>query len=173
MYYGTITSLYGALPADVVLLLEDAILKTKVGVYQAAEELFENDLSEYHLVPIVALERSELYLSQFKCLRALNALNMVPNPLRQKNDEQQDLQLLMEMSRGALEIKTEGVISSAQKAMREIQTRWATKPVEDYTDVQVRTHVETGLQVMVQEADMLHNHRLSAYESMSWLVSSY
>lgn len=145
MYHGTITSLYGALPRGIVCLLEDAILKTKVGLYQAAEEIFDNGLSAYYKVPIVALERSELYLSQFKCLKALNALNMVSDPLPQENDDEQDIQLLIEMSRGALQIKTKGVYLPAQNAIREIRRKWATKPVNDYTDVQVRAHVETRL----------------------------
>ena len=63
IYHGTITSLYGTLPSTVILVLEDTILKTKLRLYKAAEEIFDYELSAYYQVPIVAIERSELYLS--------------------------------------------------------------------------------------------------------------
>lgn len=143
LYHGTITSLYETLPSTIIPVLEDAILKTRLRLYKAAEEIFNLGLSAYYQVPIVAFERSELYLSQFKFLQALQALDTVPDPLPKANEKDHDVQRLIMISRGIFKIKTEGVYEPALDAVQEIQREWRSKSVDDYTDIQVR-HGDDG-----------------------------
>ncbi|KAK2593625.1 hypothetical protein QQS21_008673 [Conoideocrella luteorostrata] len=137
IYHGTLTSLYGTLPSPMIPVLEDAILKTKLKFYKAAEEAFNCQLSSYNQVPIVAIERSELYLSQFKCLQGLQALDAVRTPISEANERDYDVQRLITISRSIFKIKTEGDTKTALKAAKKIQKDWKAKAVGDYTDIQV------------------------------------
>lgn len=138
LYHGTLTSLYATLPSSIIPVLENAILKTKLKFYKAAEEIFDHELSAYHQVPIVAIERSELYLSQFKCLQGLQALDAIQEDLLQKENERDaDVHRLITISRGVFKIKTNGDHTIALEAAKKIHEDWKSKAVEDYTDIQV------------------------------------
>lgn len=137
LYHGTHTSLYKTLPSSVIPVLEDAILKTKLKFFKAAEDIFNHDLSAYHEVPIIAIERGELYLLQFKFLQALEALDRVPDPLLTASEEDRDVQQLLTVSRGVMKIKTEAVYEPAVDAVQKILREWVSKSVDEYTDIQV------------------------------------
>jgi hypothetical protein len=137
LYHGTHTSLYKTLPSSVIPVLEDAILKTKLKFFKAAEEIFNHDLSAYHEVPIIAIERGELYLQQFKFLQALEALDRVPDPLPTASEEDRDIQQLITIFCAVMKIKTEAVYEPAVDAVQKILREWASKSVDEYTDIQV------------------------------------
>jgi hypothetical protein len=137
LYHGTNTSLYKTLPSFVIPVLEDAILKSKLKFFKAAEEIFNHDLSAYHEVPIIAIERGELYLQQFKFRPALEALDRVPHPLPTANEEDHDVQQLLAIFRGVMKIKTKAVCEPAVEAVQKILREWVSKSVDEYTDIQV------------------------------------
>src|ERR1700735_3926816 len=81
LYHGTHTSLYKSLPSVMIPVLEDAILLTRLRLYDAAEQIFNHELSSYSHVPVVAIEHAEALLHRYKCFRILEVLDKVPEVL--------------------------------------------------------------------------------------------
>jgi hypothetical protein len=137
LYHGTHTSLYKSLPSAVIPILEDAILKTRVRLYEVAEEVFKNELSAYGYIPIVALEHAELLLQGFKCIRVLEVLDRVPENAFTNSEEDRQVRQLFAIFRATMRVQTEGIYGPAMEELRNLQRAWATKPVDDYTDIEV------------------------------------
>lgn len=141
LYCGTHTSLYKSLPSEAVPILEDAILKSRLRLYDAAEEVFDNQLSVYSHIPIVAIEHAETLLHRYKFLRILEVLAKVPEILSPKDNEEHDVQRLIALFRGVVRLQTKGVYKPALDEVERIQRDWASKPVDEYNDIQVRMEI--------------------------------
>ena len=137
LYHGTHTSLYKSLPPDVIPILEDAILKTRVRLYEVAEEVFSNELSAYCHIPIVALEHAELSLHRYKFFRVLEVLDKVPEDAFTNSEEDRQVQQLFAIFRATVRVQTEAIYGPAMKELKNLQRAWATKSVDDYTDIEV------------------------------------
>ncbi|KAI9769746.1 MAG: hypothetical protein M1839_003592 [Geoglossum umbratile] len=132
-YYGIHTSLYRTLPPDAIPILEDAIFKTRIGLYEAAEVVFKKKLSTHSHVPIVAIEHAELLLHQWKCREILDVLGKVPAASLSCDE---DVRQLVAIFRAVAEMKYEAVYEPALKEIENMQ-EWKSKSVENYTDIQV------------------------------------
>jgi hypothetical protein len=132
---------FARLPSAVIPVLENAILKTRVRLYEAAEEVFNNELSAYSHVPIVAIEHAELLLHRLKCLRVLEVLDRVTAVSFTDNEEDRNVQRLIAIFRGAMKIKTEAIYEPALEELRRLQRDWASTPVDKYTDIQISTKI--------------------------------
>ena len=137
LYHGTHTSLYRNLPSVVIPILEDAILKTRLKLYNKAEEIFNHELSAYSHVPIVAIEHAELLLHQYKCREILEVLDRVPEALHSENEGERDVQQLIAIFRGAVKTQTEASYEPALEQVLKMRSKWGSKPVDEYTDIQV------------------------------------
>ena len=137
LYHGTHTSLYKSLPSVIIPVLENAILKTRLRLYKDAEEIFNHELSAYNHIPIVAIEHAELLLHQFKCLEVLKVLDRVPEVLSADNEEDRDVQQLIVIFRGVMKIQTEAIYEPALEEVMKMKQEWASKSVDEYTDIQV------------------------------------
>jgi len=137
LYHGTHTSLYKTLPSAVIPILEDAILKTRVRLYGVAEEIFSNKLSAYSHIPIVALEHAELLLHDFKCSRVLEVLDKVPENAFTSNEEDCQVRQLFAIFRATMRTQTEGIYGPAMEELRNLQRAWASKSIDDYSDIEV------------------------------------
>ncbi|CZR67371.1 uncharacterized protein PAC_17270 [Phialocephala subalpina] len=136
LYCGTHTSLYKTLSPEAVLILEDAILKSRLRLYDAAEQVFDNQLSLYSHIPIVAIEHAETLLHRYKCFRILEVLAKVPK-IVSLNEEEHDVQRLIALFLGVVRLQTEGVYKPALDEVERVQRDWASKPVDEYNDIQV------------------------------------
>lgn len=86
---------------------------------------------------IVAIEHAELLLHQFKCLEVLEVLDKVPEVLSASNEDDRDVQQLIAIFRGVMKIKTEGIYEPALEDVKNMKREWASKSVDEYTDIQV------------------------------------
>jgi hypothetical protein len=137
LYCGTHTSLYKSLPSDAVPILEDAILKSRLRLYDAAERVFDNELSSYSHVPIVAIEHAETLLHRYKYFRILDVLAKVAVSESSRDDDQDDVARLIALFVGVVKLQTEGVYEPALEEVLRLQHDWSNKPVDEYTDIQV------------------------------------
>jgi hypothetical protein len=137
LYHGTHTSLYKSLPLDVIPILEDAILKTRVRLYEVAEKVFTTELSAYSHIPIVALEHAELSLHRYKFFRVLEVLDKVPEDAFVDSEEDRQVRQLFAIIRATVRIQTEVTYDPAMEELKNLQRAWATKSVGDYTDIEV------------------------------------
>jgi hypothetical protein len=137
LYHGTHTSLYKSLPSVVIPVLEDAILLTRLRLYDAAEQIFNHELSSYSHVPVVAIEHAEALLHRYKCFRILEVLDKVLEVLTTNDEEDRDVQRLIAIFRGVVKIQTEGIYEPALEEALRLQRDWASKSVDAYTDIQV------------------------------------
>jgi hypothetical protein len=137
LYHGTHTSLYKSLPSTVIPILEDAVLKTKVRLYEVAEKVFTTELSAYSHIPIVALEHAELSLHRYKFFRVLEVLDKVPADAFTNSEEDRQVQQLFAIFRATVRIQTEAIYGPALEELKNLQRAWATKSVDDYTDIEV------------------------------------
>jgi len=137
LYHGTHTSLYKSLPPNVIPILEDAILKTRVRLYGAAEEVFTTELSPYSHMPIVALEHAELSLHRYKFFRVLEALDKVPEDAFTNSEEDRQVQQLFAIFRAVVRIQTEAIFGPTMDELKNLQRAWATKSIDDYSDIEV------------------------------------
>lgn len=136
LYVGTHTSLYKTLPSEVIPILEDAILKSRLRLYDAAEHVFNHDLLPYSHLPIVAIEHAETLLHRYKCYRILEVLDKIPTS-KLKDDGDRDVERLIAIFRGVVKIQTEAAYETALAEVKRLQRDWASKPVNEYTDIQV------------------------------------
>jgi hypothetical protein len=137
LYCGTHTSLYHTLPSYAVPVLEDAILKSRARLYDAAEQVFNNELSEYSHVPVVAIEHAETLLHRYKNYRILDVLAAVPVGQRSGVEGYDDVHRLMALTVGIAKMLTEGMDEPAMVEVVRLQRDWVSKPVDEYTDIQV------------------------------------
>jgi hypothetical protein len=137
LYCGTHTSLYKSLPSEAIPILEDAILKSRARLYDAAEHIFDNELSSYSHVPVIAIEHSETLLHRFKNYRILEVLAKVPPGQPSGGEDQDDVRRLIALTVGVTKMNTEGMYEPALEQVVRIQRDWLSKPVDVYTDIQV------------------------------------
>ena len=137
LYQGTHTSLYRNLPSVVIPILEDAILKTRLKLYDEAEEIFNHELSAYGHIHIVAIEHAELLLHRYKCCEILEVLDRVLEVLHSENESERDVQQLIAIFRGVIKIHTEGKYEPALEQVLKMRLKWGSKSVDEYTDIQV------------------------------------
>lgn len=137
LYCGTHTSLYKSLPPEAVPILEDAILKSRLRLYDAAELVFEHELSSYSHVPIVAIEHAETLLHRYKCFRILDVLAKVHGRQFSVDEEHDDVNRLIALFIGVVKTQTEAIYEPALEEVARIQRDWVSKPVDEYTDIQV------------------------------------
>jgi hypothetical protein len=137
LYCGTHTSLYKSLPSSVIPILENAILKSRVKLYDAAEHVFNQELSEYCQVPVVAIEHAETLLHRYRNYRILEVLDKVPIRELSKFEEQTDVHRLIALTIGIAKMLTEGIYEPALEEVVRLQNDWISKPVDQYTDIQV------------------------------------
>lgn len=137
LYCGTLTSLYKSLPPDAIPILEDAILKSRLRLYDAAEHVFVNRLSSYSHMPIVAIEHAETLLQRYKCFQVLAVLSKVPVGQSERAKDEDDVQRLISLFIGVIKTLTDGTIEPALETILRLQRDWISKPVDEYTDVQV------------------------------------
>lgn len=138
LYSGTLTSLYKSLPPEAVPILEDAILKSRLRLYDAAEHIFDNELSSYSHVPVVAFEHAETLLHRYKCFRILAVLAKVHAEQTSDAGDQNDMQRLISLFVGVVKTLTEGNYEHALEQIVRLRRDWALKPVDEYSDIQVR-----------------------------------
>jgi hypothetical protein len=137
LYLGTLTSLYKSLPPEAVPILENAILKSRLKLYDAAEHVFDNELSSYSHVPVVAFEYAETLLHRYKCFRILAVLAKVHAEQTSEDGDQNDMQRLISLFVGVVKTLTDGKYEHALEQILRLQRDWALKPVDEYTDIQV------------------------------------
>jgi hypothetical protein len=137
IYHGAHTSLYKSLPPALIPILEDAILKSKVMLYVAAEEIFNNELSAYSHIPIIALEHAELLIHSYKFLSILEVLNKVPESAFTDNEEDRQVRQWIAMIRAVVKVVTEANSEPAMTELKNLQRAWATKPVNQFSDIEV------------------------------------
>jgi hypothetical protein len=137
LYHGTHTSLYKSVPPAAIIILEDAILKTRVRLYEVAEKVFTTELSAYSHVPIVALEHAELSLHRYMFPRMIEVLDKVPEDAFTNSEEDRQVQQLFAIFRATARIQTEATYGPAMEELKNLQRAWATKSVDDYTDIEV------------------------------------
>ncbi len=131
LYHGTHTSLYKSLPTYVIPNLEDAILKKRLRLYEAAEKFFATELSAFSHIPIVALEHAELLLHRYKIFRIPEVLDKVPEDVFSISEEDQQVQQLFAIFRATVRIQTEAIYEPAVQELRNLQQTWATKSVDN------------------------------------------
>jgi hypothetical protein len=136
-YSGTHTSLYKTIPSEAIPVLENAILKSRLRLYDAAEHVFNHELASYSNMPIVAIEHAETLLHRFKFFRILEVLDRISKDLPSMDEEDRDVHRLIVVFRGLVRIQTEGVYEPALEELIRLQRDWASKPVDEYTDIQV------------------------------------
>lgn len=137
LYHGAHTSLYKSLPPAVIPILEDAILKSKAMLYAAAEEIFNNELSTYSHIPIVALEHAEVLLHSHKFLHILEVLDKVPKSAFANNEEDRQVQQWIAIFRAVVRVVTEGISQPAMTELKSLQRAWAKKSVDEFSDIEV------------------------------------
>jgi hypothetical protein len=137
LYCGTHTSLYKSLPSNVIPILENAILKSRARLYDAAEHIFHQELSEYCRVPVVAIEHAETLLHRYKNYRILEVLGKVPVRELSRVEEESDVHRLIALTTGLTKMLTEGIYEPALEEVVRLQNDWASKSVDQYTDIQV------------------------------------
>jgi hypothetical protein len=159
LYCGTHTSLYSTLPSEAVTVLEDAILKSRARLYDAAEEVFDNELSEYSHVPVVAIEHAETLLHRYKNYRILDVLAAVPAGQPSKSEEHKDVHRLIALTVGIAKMLTEGMDEPAMEEVVRLRRDWASKPVDKYTDIQVTINLceKSNADLLPQIQHMLIN----------------
>lgn len=139
LYCGTHTSLYKSLPSEVVPVLEDAILKSRLRQYDAAEHVFDNKLSSYSHVPVVAIEHAETLLHRYRLFRMLAVLGNVQIGQSSGGEEQEDVRRLITLTVELVKMLTEGKYETMLEEVERLQRCWGSKPVDEYTDIQVIT----------------------------------
>jgi len=144
LYCGTHTSLYKSLPPEAIPILEDAILKSRARLYDAAEHIFENELSSYSHVPVIAIEHAETLLHRFKSYRILEVLGKVPAGQPSGGEDQDDVHRLIALTVAFIKIHTEGMYEPVLEQVVRLQRDWLSKPVDEYTDIQVSKGADEG-----------------------------
>jgi hypothetical protein len=138
LYSGTLTSLYKSLPPEAVHILEDAIRKSRLRLYDAAEHVFDNELSLYSHLPVVAFEHAETLLHRYKCFRILDVLAKIHTEQTSNDGDQNDMQRLTSLFMGVVKMLTEGNHEPVLEQIHRLRRDWALKPVDEYSDIQVR-----------------------------------
>jgi hypothetical protein len=141
LYCGTHTSLYASLPSEAIPILEEAILKSRARLYDAAENIFDNELSSYSHLPVVAIEHSETLLHRYKNYRILEVLAKVPAGQSSGAEDSDDVHRLIDLTIAVIRLLTEGTYEPVLEQVVRIQRDWVSKPVDEYTDIQVSMEV--------------------------------
>jgi hypothetical protein len=136
---GAHTSLYGTLDKKYVPNLEYTIWLRRIGEYDQAHAIFRDELSNAANVPVVLIERCELFSAQRRMRELFLFLEPVIHRLRSSNtlfgwEERQLLGLFFAHA----SLYHKGNIQPALEAMHSVKTWLGDVSVEDYSDTMVR-----------------------------------
>lgn len=128
--------MYEFLDQESIELLERAICLGRLGLYDESLSIFENDLSEWMIVPVVVYEKAILYISQGK---VKDAHKTVSTFLEDSTEDDLDLPeyRLLALLLGLEEISHLGKIERAVKEIGRTREWLKDVSVAAYTDVQV------------------------------------
>lgn len=136
-YCGVNTSLYSTINADLIPLLETAIVLTERGSYAKAEAILEGDLSVQRFLPVVVLARAECALKQFK----VGVLYRILDEALSKPDVNHEAPeyRLMALMRAFAALSYKGDMRPATDELERSKIWLRDVEVTEYTDIQVRT----------------------------------
>lgn len=135
-YCGVNTSLYSTIDADLISLLESAIVLTERGSYAKAEAILEGDLSLQRSLPVVVLARAECALKQFKVgvlHRILDEALCKPGVSHEAPEYR-----LMALMRAFAALSYKGDLRPALDELERSKIWLRDVEVTEYTDIQVR-----------------------------------
>ncbi|KAI9761128.1 MAG: hypothetical protein M1840_002025 [Geoglossum simile] len=133
-WHGYHVSLYSSLSDRSEHLLEEAIIKARIGDFSSAFQIFTADLVHDESKPVVAIEFAEALISQGNWKEARRVLKKA---LRAAGLQEQAEVHLMKLSLGLTEIIAKGDLRIAQEETEYMRAWLWGVPVEEYTDVMV------------------------------------
>ena len=139
--YGDLRSLYHTLDSNVVDRLEEAILCCWLRDFEQAITIFNSFTAELRRHPVIAYQHSQAYWMQwshFKGAKVLQEALAVADESQQLS-QYPGVHLLLRLCYGTAKFFTEGDLTLARDAMRELRQWLSNVPIHEYTDVQVHT----------------------------------
>lgn len=137
-YLGVCTSLYHSLSPESIVLLERALWLKKIGKYQDAVAIFQDDLSSVRDIPVVLIEWSNLYLEHG---RYGELYRLLERPLQEQAQDQAVLDQpewrLLALQRVLVETRHKGILEPAMAELERTKKWLWDLPVSDYSDIQV------------------------------------
>ena len=138
-YWGHFSDLYGSLTTSEVQSLEKAIRARKLGRLRDARAIWDRELPPSHLVPVLALEKSELEgrfgfeKSRFQVLDEALASQAAwrENPVGHEVD-------LLTILRSEAKLMAEGMLHQALLSARNLRGILESVPLDTWTDIEVR-----------------------------------
>jgi hypothetical protein len=135
-YFSFVSSMYEFLDHESIAALEKAIWLGRLGFYDESVAIFENDLSEWMIVPVVVYEKAKIYQVQGKVRDAYKVLSSFI-----EDSDEDDLELpeyrLLALLLAVVEIHHLGHIGRACKEIDRTREWLKDVSVACYTDVQV------------------------------------
>ncbi|KAL8826724.1 MAG: hypothetical protein Q9191_003620 [Dirinaria sp. TL-2023a] len=138
--YGDLRSLYHTLEPEVVDRLEEAILCCWLRDFEPAIAIFKSFNAELGHHPVIAYQHNQAYWMQWSHSKSAEILQegLAAADGFRRLFQDSGIYLLLRLCYGTAQLFTEGNLTVARDAMRELRDWLTNVPIHEYTDVQTQ-----------------------------------
>jgi hypothetical protein len=144
-YLGLLPSLYHTLNVEQIARLERSIWLRRVGRYQEALKIYENELAAVRHIPLIIIEHGGAYIEARKYGKLYR---LVDGHLTRMAQDESALDLpewrLLAIMKAMVIVRHKGTVEPAIIELRRMQQWLKDVPVSSYTDIQVKAGFSTS-----------------------------
>jgi len=142
LFWGDYSDLYHTLSSSESQSLENAILARRLGRLQESQRIFEAELPPPHILPVLALEKANLYsrLGLERCRYSVLDVALKSRSQWRENPSGREEELLS-ITCAEAKFLTFGATQRALKDARRSRDEWTDFAIDGWTDVEVSVAV--------------------------------